>query len=269
MSHRGYIMESEEESIRLDLKTDPKTIKKQAIWAGLKSGMRVADLGCGPGKTTFFLNKLVQPNGSAVGVDISQKRINYARAHYKDNGLEFIVGDIRNPLDNLGLFDFIWVRFVLEHYRSTSFDIVKNISSLLKPGGILCLIDLDHNCLNHYGLSERLERALRGIMEAVEKNNDFDPYAGRKFYSYLYDLGCTDIDVSLDAHHLIFGELKETDEFNWGKKVEIAGKNSGYKFEEYEGGYEEFFEEFNRFFSDPRRFTYTPIISCRGHKISS
>jgi len=269
MSHRGYIMESEEESIRLDLKTDPKTIKKQAIWAGLKSGMRVADLGCGPGKTTFFLNKLVQPNGSAVGVDISQKRINYARAHYKDNGLEFIVGDIRNPLDNLGLFDFIWVRFVLEHYRSTSFDIVKNISSLLKPGGILCLIDLDHNCLNHYGLSERLERALRGIMEAVEKNNDFDPYAGRKFYSYLYDLGCTDIDVSLDAHHLIFGELKETDEFNWGKKVEIAGKNSGFKFEEYEGGYEEFFEEFNRFFSDPRRFTYTPIISCRGHKISS
>ena len=55
MSQRSYIMESEEESIRLDLKTDPKTIKKQAIWAGLKPGMRVADLGCGPGKTTFFL----------------------------------------------------------------------------------------------------------------------------------------------------------------------------------------------------------------------
>lgn len=269
MSQRGYIMESEEESIRLDLKTDPKTIKKQAIWAGLKPGMRVADLGCGPGKTTFFLNKLVQPNGSAVGVDISEKRINYARAHYKDKGIEFLLGDIRNPLDNLELFDFIWVRFVLEHYRSTSFNIVKNISSLLKPGGILCLIDLDHNCLNHYGLSERLERALRGIMEAVEKYNDFDPYAGRKFYSYLYDLGCTEIDVSLDAHHLIFGELEETDAFNWRKKVEIAGKNSGYKFEEYEGGYEEFFEEFNSFFSDPRRFTYTPIISCRGRKLSS
>jgi len=269
MSQRSYIMESEEESIRLDLKTDPKTIKKQAIWAGLKPGMRVADLGCGPGKTTFFLNKLVQPNGSAVGVDISEKRINYARAHYKDKGIEFLLGDIRNPLDNLELFDFIWVRFVLEHYRSTSFNIVKNISSLLKPGGILCLIDLDHNCLNHYGLSERLEKALHGIMEAVEKYNDFDPYVGRKCYSYLYDLGCTDIDVSLDAHHLIFGELEKTDEFNWRKKVEIAGKNSGYKFEEYEGGYEEFFEEFNRFFSDPRRFTYTPIISCRGRKLSS
>ena len=269
MSHRGYIMESEEESIRLDLKTDPKTIKKQAIWAGLKPGMRVADFGCGPGKTTFFLNKLVQPNGSAVGVDISQKRINYARTHYKDKGLEFLLGDIRDPLDNLGLFDFIWVRFVLEHYRSTSFDIVKNISSVLKPGGILCLIDLDHNCLNHYGLSQRLEAALYGIMEAVEKHADFDPYAGRKLYSYLYDLGCLDIKVNLAAHHLIFGELKETDEFNWRKKVEIAGKNSDYKFEEYEGGYAEFYEEFKRFFNNPKRFTYTPVISCRGRKLSS
>jgi SAM-dependent methyltransferase len=259
-------MESEEESIRLDLKTDPKTIKKQAIWAGLKPGMRVADLGCGPGKTTFFLNKLVQPNGSAVGVDISQKRINYARVHYKDKGIEFLLGDIRNPLDNLGLFDFIWIRFVLEHYCSTSFDIVKNISSLLKPGGIICLIDLDYNCLRHFGLSDRLNIAICEIMKNLEKKADFDPYVGIKLYSFLFDLGYQDIDVSLDAHHLIFGELKETDEFNWRKKVEIAGKNSGYKFEEYERGYEEFFEEFKQFFSDPRRFTYTPIISCRGCK---
>jgi SAM-dependent methyltransferase len=233
-------MESEEESIRLDLKTDPKTIKKQAIWAGLKPGMRVADLGCGPGKTTFFLNKLVQPN--------------------------VLLGDIRNPLDNLGLFDFIWIRFVLEHYCSTSFDIVKNISSLLKPGGIICLIDLDYNCLRHFGLSDRLNIAICEIMKNLEKKADFDPYVGIKLYSFLFDLGYQDIDVSLDAHHLIFGELKETDEFNWRKKVEIAGKNSGYKFEEYERGYEEFFEEFKQFFSDPRRFTYTPIISCRGCK---
>ncbi|MBW2100511.1 MAG: methyltransferase type 11, partial [Deltaproteobacteria bacterium] len=42
--------------------------------------------------------------------------------------------------------------------------------------------------------------------------------------------------------------------------------NSGHRFDEYEGGYEEFFEEFKRFFADPRRFTYTPVISCRGCK---
>ncbi len=266
LDHSGYLMESKEEAFRLDLKTDSKVVESQALWAGIKPGMSVADLGCGSGKTTFCLNKLVQPNGRAVGVDFSEQRINYARTHYKDKGLEFLLGDIRDPLDNLGLFDFIWVRFVLEYYRLESFDILKKIISILKPGGILCLIDLDHNCLNHYGLSQRLERALYGIMEAVEKYANFDPYAGRKLYSYLYDLGCLDIKVNVDAHHLIFGELKETDDFNWTKKVEAAGKKSVFRFKEYKEGYGEFLEDFNRFFSDPRRFTYTPVILCRGLK---
>ena len=163
-----YIMESQEESIRLDRKTDPKIVEKHALWAGLKPGMRVADLGCGPGKTTFYLNKLVQPSGSTVGVDNSKKRIDYAQEHYLAKGVEYIVGDICKSLDYLGLFDFIWVRFVLEHYRSNCFDIVKNISTLLKPGGIICLVDLDHNCLNHYGISPIIETALFGIMQKLK-----------------------------------------------------------------------------------------------------
>ncbi len=54
MNHRGYLMESDEETLRLDLKTDAKTVEKQALWAGIKPGMRVADLGFGSGKTTLL-----------------------------------------------------------------------------------------------------------------------------------------------------------------------------------------------------------------------
>lgn len=267
MSDNCYIIENEDESIRLDLKTDPKIIEKHARWAGLKTGMRVADLGCGPGKTTFHLNKIVQPNGTAVGVDIFKNRIDYANTHYLDKGIQFIIGDIREPLDDLGLFDFIWVRFVLEHYRSNSFDIVKNISSLLKPGGIICLVDLDHNCLSHYGFSTKIETAMFAIMRKLEKYANFDPYAGRKLYSHLYDLDYQDIQIDLSAHHMIFGELEEIDRYNWTKKIEIVGKNSGYNFEAFDDGFEGFQKEFNRFFSDPRRFTYTPVIACRGRKL--
>jgi ubiquinone/menaquinone biosynthesis C-methylase UbiE len=266
MYDRNYIMESEEESIRLDLKTDPKIIEEMARWAGIRPGMRIADLGCGPGKTTFYLNNLVQPGGSAVGVDISQKRIDYAQAHYSEGGTEFITGDIRKPLEKLELFDFIWIRFVLEHHLANSFDIVKTASSILKPGGIICLVDLDYNCLTHYGLSPRLEKTLYGIMSFLEKHANFDPYVGRKLYSFLYDLEFEEIDIRIDAHHCIFGELKETDAFNWMKKVEIAAKNSGYRFEEYEDKFEGFLAEFRESFFDPRRFTYTPIIVCRGRK---
>lgn len=259
-------MESDEETLRLDMKTDGEIVKKQALWAGIEPGMRVADLGFGSGKTTYYLNKLIQPEGLIVGIDIAEERIKYATEHYSDKSIKYLCRDICEPLDNLGMFDFVWVRFVLEYYRSKSFEIVRNISSILKPGGVLCLIDLDYNCLSHFGLPKRLEESLFRIMTTLEKTADFDPYVGRKLYTYLYDLGYTNIDVDVAPHHLIFGELKEVDAFNWTKKAEVAVKESGYRFDAYEGGYEAFFEEFKRAFADPRRFTYTPVISCKGVK---
>ena len=262
----GYLMESDDEALRLDVKTDPAAVEKQALWAGLQPGMRIADLGCGAGVTTFHLNKLVQPNGQTIGVDIAEQRIEYAKLNYADEGIEYFIGDIRGPLDDLGVFDFIWVRFVLEYYLEGSFEIVKNISKYLKPGGILFLIDLDCNCLRNYGLSPRLENALFQIMKKLEGGFNFDPYVGIKLYSYLFDLGYQEIDVSVTPHNLIYGDLKDNESFNWSKKVEIAAKNSGYQFAEYTGGYEEFFEEFEAFFSSLRRFSYTPLIGCRGRK---
>jgi len=266
MAQHRYLMESEEESIRLDLKTDPRTIQKQARWAGVQAGQRVGDLGCGPGKTSYYLNRLVQPGGSTLGIDISPIRIDHAKNHYQASGLDFAVGDIRQSLEPYGEFDFIWIRFVLEHHRSSGFEIVRNVSSALKPGGILCLIDLDYNCLSHFGLSPRLEETLKGLMHHLEQRGDFDPYVGRKLYSFLYDLGFGEIRVSLSAHHLIYGPIKHNDLFNWTKKVEIAAKRSGYPFKEFEDGFEGFYSEFHSFFHDPRRFTYTPILCCRGKK---
>lgn len=264
MLENDYLMESDKEAIRLDIKTDSKVVEKQALRAGIKPGMHVADLGCGSGKTTSILYKLVQPEGKAVGVDFSSQRFEFALKHYSRNGAEFKCMDIRDPLDELGMFDLIWIRFVLEYYLSKSFDIVKNISKILKPGGILCLIDLDHNSLNHYDLPAKLEKTLFSIMKYVEEKANFDPYAGRKLYSHLYKLGYQNIDVDVTAHHLIFGELKESDAFNWFQKLEIiSGKIN---FEEYKGGYEEFLKEFKRFFTDPGRFTYTPVILCKGRK---
>lgn len=259
-------MEDDEEALRLERKTDRNTLQRQALWAGIKPGMRVADIGCGSGITSSFLHDLVQPDGTVVGLDFSEKRIAHAQKQYSRETIEFRCRDLLQPLDDLGMFDFVWVRFVLEYFLSSSFDVVKNISRMVKPGGTLCLIDLDYNCLSHYGISERLEKTLFEIMHELQEKTDFDPYAGRKLYSFLYDLGFEGLGVKVSGHHVIYGELQEADSFNWMKKVEIAPKRIGYTFPEYEGGEEEFLQEFRRFFTDPRRFTYSPVISCHGHK---
>ena len=261
-----YLMENEEESFRLDLKTDPDSVCEQAIWAGLQPGMRIADIGCGSGKTSSILRQEVGSEGSVVGIDSSEQRIKHAQKNYAINSLIFENRDFRQDLTDLGEFDFIWMRFVLEYFRANAFEIVSNVAKLLKPGGILCLIDLDHNCMNHYGHQPRLEATIRDITAHLEVNCNFDPYAGRKLYSHMFDLGLEDIQARVDAHHLIYGELNGVDEFNWMKKLEIAAQKSGCTFAEYGGSYKDFVAEFEQFFNDTRRFSYTPLILCRGQR---
>ena len=129
-----YLMESEKEILRLEMKTVDRITEQQAKWAGIKPGMRVADIGCGTGKTTAHLHYMVQPDGEAIGIDSSEQRIEYAKKHYGKNGTCFSCQDIFAPLDHLGTFDLIWVRFFLEYHRSRSFDIVTNLTRLLKSG---------------------------------------------------------------------------------------------------------------------------------------
>ena len=127
------------------------------------------------------------------------------------------------------------------------------------------MIDLDHNCLNHYGIPQRLNKTILDISTELQNKANFDPFAGRKLYSFLYDLNFKNILVDIKAHHNIYGELKERDEFNFLKKIEIAPQKIKFHFSEY-NNYSDFIEESRKSFRDKRRFTYTPIILCKGEK---
>jgi 2-polyprenyl-3-methyl-5-hydroxy-6-metoxy-1,4-benzoquinol methylase len=136
MNERQYLMEHNGEIERLETKTDENTISRLATWAGLKPGMEVADVGCGIGKTTAVLQALVGANGRAVGIDASEKRIEYAREKYPQP--DYCIADVCDHVDTIGQFDFIWSRFLLEYHKSRAFTIVQNLHGMLKPGGILC-----------------------------------------------------------------------------------------------------------------------------------
>jgi SAM-dependent methyltransferase len=261
-----YLMEDAQEVERLECKTDPESVLTQARWAGLAAGMRVADIGCGPGLTSSILYDAVRPDGKVVGVDFSAERISHARSRYQRDGLHFQKRDFFGDLTSLGLFDFVWTRFVLEFYRSRATQLVAKLDRLVQSGGILCLVDLDYNCMSHAGLPERLDKTIQDVVRGLEKEADFDPYAGRRLYGHLYDLGYENIRLELTSHHLIYGALDETERYNWERKVMVAARRSGCDFEHYQGDFSAFAEEFSSAFQDHRRFTYTPLISCCGRK---
>ena len=260
-----YLMEHEEEKDRLEMKTDPLVLRKQAEWCGIKPGQRLLDFGCGPGKTTALLYDLIQPGGSILGLDGSPDRIDYATKRYGGKaGLEFAVHDIRKPLDGFGKFDAVWVRFVLEYYRRESLEVIRNVAESLHPGGFLYLLDLDNNCLGHHELPLPLAKIIPEIIHRLEEVYNFDAYAGRKLYAHLFDLGFENIEVNVMAHHVIYGEIRDVDSYNWTKKIEVIAPRLADLFETYPHGYEGFSMDFHKFFHDPRRFTYTPLIMGKG-----
>ncbi len=266
----SYLMESPDEELRLELKTDPDAVRSQAEWCGVAKGMRVLDAGCGPGLVASILHTMVGPNGRITGIDYSDRRLAYARRKYTAKGrIEFVKHDLRKALPFSGEFDLVWARFVLEYYRNDLPRIVANLSETLKPGGTLCLLDLDNNCLNHFPLPDKLASVLPKIFELLENKHNFDPLTGRKLYTLLYDLGYEDIAVEIRAHHLIYGQLMDRDLFNWIKKVEMITSRERELFDGYPQGVRGFFRDFQEFFRNPRRFTYTPLIMCKGTKPST
>ena len=216
--------------------------------------------------TSKILHSAALPGGQVVGIDFSPERIRYARQQYQEEGLSFEEKNFLGDMADLGQFDFVWARFVLEFNRQNAFELVANLDRLVSPGGILCLIDLDYNCLTHEGIPSRLNTTIQQVVSGLQENLDFDPYAGRKLYTHLYDLGYEELQVDMSSHHLIYGELKEDDRYNWERKVLVAARRSGCDFALYDGDFEAFAKDFTTSFADPRRFTYTPLVCSCGVK---
>jgi len=270
----SYLMENRDEYLRLEIKTDPDVVKRQAAWAGIVPGMRVLDVGCGSGITTAALADLVGENGHVTGLDFSEERLQIARERYGSERVNFICHDIRAPFRSNRPFDAIWARFILEYFRKEQREVVANSMASLRVGGIVCLADLDNNSLGHYGHNERLQNTMIDIVGRLERECNFDPYSGRRLFGHLKNLGFVNVRCMVEAHHLIYGQLSERDAYNWVRKVELTAKQSGCQFEEYAGDefscfpsrYEAFLAEFKEYFMSPNRFCYTPLIICRGEK---
>lgn len=57
---------------------------------GIDVGMRILDLGCGPGDVSMLAAELVGPEGSIVGIDRSQEVLNVAKERAREGGLHHI-----------------------------------------------------------------------------------------------------------------------------------------------------------------------------------
>ena len=112
--------------------------------AGIRKGMRIADLGCGVGMVTQMLAELVGPGGTVVGVDFSGAQIGQARALLPTSMTN--VNFVEASATNTGLpeesFDLVYCRFLLIHLTEPDLAL-REMHRLLKPSGVLVCEDGD------------------------------------------------------------------------------------------------------------------------------
>lgn len=116
--------------------------------AGLAPGMRVLDLGCGPGDVSLLAAELVGPSGAVLGVDCSEEALVTARARAKEMGLaqvRFLHAAADDAVDTVmaeNQFDALIGRFVL-CYLPDPIDTIRRAAARLAPRGIVAIHEVD------------------------------------------------------------------------------------------------------------------------------
>jgi SAM-dependent methyltransferase len=138
---------SEAELARYAMMAELARTSEADLWqaAGIAPGAAVADVGCGPGALFSAIVAAVGEQGSVTGVDGDPDAVAQAQAFAAANGWPQVRVQVGRA-DATGLepggFDTVMMRHVLAHNGPTEQPIVDHLSTLVKPGGCVYLVDI-------------------------------------------------------------------------------------------------------------------------------
>lgn len=169
---------------------------------GLSDGMRIVELGNGPG---FMIEKLLQefPQSTITGVEIDPMLVSYAREKFASTQYqrcEIKEGSIMATNLHEDTFDFAITRLVLEHLPDPV-GAVGEVLRILKPGGKAVFVDNDFelHTIVHPHVAE-----LREIYDAycqARHAEGGNPRIGRELPIILKEGGFSQIDFEVIIVH--------------------------------------------------------------------
>jgi SAM-dependent methyltransferase len=184
--------------------------------AGLRPGMRVLDVGCGPGDVSFVAARLVSPTGTVLGVDAAPEMIGLARVRAAEQGLS-AVHFTQAAIDAIALdepVDAVIGRLILMHLPDPAATL-QRLSSLVHPGGIVAFSENDITGARSIPDIPLFQQVTTGIVRAFEAMG-----LNTRFGTTLHTIFA---DAGLGAPHLTLGTpigtAAETDILAYAAKV--------------------------------------------------
>jgi SAM-dependent methyltransferase len=175
--------------------------------AGITSGMRCLDLGCGGGPVTLELARFVGSEGQVVGIDMDSTKLQLARQRAEQQQLqvEFQTGNVYDLTDE-ARYDLVYARFLLTHLHQPA-HAVQCMVRALRPGGVMIVEDIEISAAFAYPPNPALERHI-DLYKAVVERRGGDPDIGPKLPGLLRDGGIDDIQVAVAQPTFLTGEGK-------------------------------------------------------------
>ena len=162
----------------------------------LQPGMKLLDVGCGPGTITIDLAARVAP-GTVVGIDREPAVITEAARLLRGGSsanVEFRVGDVYALDHDDESFDVVHAHQVLQHLTDPVAALVE-MRRVLRPGGILAVRDSDYGGFVWAPPDPLLDRWM-DLYHDVCRENGADADAGRHLLGWMRAAGFAEIEPS-------------------------------------------------------------------------
>ncbi len=195
----GKFEKNAEELVRLKMQAMIAIDIERDVWknSGLKPGMNVLDIACGPGFISCELAKTVE-SGTVTGVDISEELVfvaQQAKASEKVTNVSFRLGNVYELDLPENAFDFVYARFVFQHLEKPQLAL-KNILRVLKPGGVLCVLDVDDNWTSFAPESDAFVKFIRKA-GAGQKRKGGNRLIGSQLFGLLSEAGFKNVSTKI------------------------------------------------------------------------